>query len=144
MQWETGPTAGFSDAGVASLYAPVIDDKVYSPARVNVASQRADPNSLLNVVRRMISIRKQHRAFGWGEFKLSDFGNKAIAAFQRTHYNETILAIHNLSESNQKISHPMKKPVTSMTDLLTHQEFFPVKEDLKIELMPYQYLWLKE
>ena len=45
MQWETGPTAGFSEAPVQSLYAPVIDDDAYGPAQVNVKSQRADPNS---------------------------------------------------------------------------------------------------
>ena len=30
-----------------------------------------------------------------------------------------------------------------MTDLLTQEEYFLVKDNIEIELMPYQYLWLK-
>jgi hypothetical protein len=31
-----------------------------------------------------------------------------------------------------------------MTDLLTQKQFDPVDERLEIELMPYEYLWLKQ
>ncbi|HLO29349.1 MAG TPA: maltose alpha-D-glucosyltransferase [Anaerolineales bacterium] len=144
MQWDIGSTAGFSEAPARSLYAPVIDDQTYGPARVNVKSQRADPNSMLNVLRHMIVIRKQWRAFGWGNFEWIDLQNNAIAAFQRRHNNEVILAIHNLSDTLQRISYPIKKPDHSLTDLLTGQEFILAKENLEIELRPYQYLWLME
>ncbi len=143
MQWETGPTAGFSEAPVQSLYSPVIDNDTYGPARVNVQAERADPNSLLNVIRHMIAIRKQHRMFGWGQFQLIDVQNDAIAAIERTYKSETVLAIHNLSDAKQKISCPIKKPVNSLTDLLTQKQFIPVNGNLEIELTPYQYLWLK-
>ncbi|MGB8983197.1 MAG: alpha-glucosidase C-terminal domain-containing protein, partial [Anaerolineales bacterium] len=143
MQWEAGPAAGFSQAPSASLYAPVIDDNTYGPARVNARSQLDDPNSMLNLIRHMIAIRKQQQAFGWGEFELIDVRNDAIAAFQRTHNGETILAVHNLSDARQKVSLPLKKPVKSLTDLLTQKQFMPAKENLEIELLPYEYLWLK-
>ncbi len=144
MQWEMGSTAGFSEAPVESLYTPVINDDIYRPTRINVKSQRADPKSLLNAIRHMVATRKEYRAFGWGEFQWIDFRNDAVAAFQRTYHNETILAIHNLSAEVQKVSCQIKKPVNSMTDLLTQKEFIPLKENLELELMPYQYLWLKE
>ncbi|HSL46777.1 MAG TPA: maltose alpha-D-glucosyltransferase, partial [Anaerolineales bacterium] len=143
MQWELGPTAGFSEAPPESLYAPLISDEIHGPARVNVAVQREDPHSLLNVIRQMVAAKKQHRVFGWGDFVWIDFENQAIAAFERHYQGETIFAIHNLSDARQKISYPIKKPVTSVTDLLTQQEFVPVQEHLDIELMPYQYLWLR-
>jgi len=143
MQWETGPAAGFSEAPPESLYAPVIGDDTYGPARVNVQVQVADPDSRWSIIRHMIAVRKQHRTFGWGDFEWLDVQNETIAAFQRTHNSETILAIHNLSDAKQKISHPTKKPVNSLTDLLTKKQFAVVKENLEIELMPYQYLWLK-
>ncbi len=143
MQWETGPTAGFSEAPPQALYAPVIEDNAYGPARVNVKSQRADPNSLLNIIRHMIAIRKQHQTFGWGQFEWVDVRNEAVAAFQRTCNGETVLAIHNLSDVKQTISYSMKKPVNSLTDLLTQKQFMPANGTFGIELMPYQYLWLK-
>jgi maltose alpha-D-glucosyltransferase/alpha-amylase len=143
MQWEPGPTAGFSEASSGSLYAPVISDEVYGPARVNVKSKRADPDSLLNMIRHMITVRRKHQAFGWGDFAWIDIANTSIAAFQRSHQTETILAIHNLSSTTQNISYPIQKSVTLMTDLLTRQEFLPADETIEIELAPYQYLWLR-
>src|SRR5215207_6569225 len=143
MQWETGATAGFSESEEVTLYAPIIKDEMYGPARVNVKSQRSDADSRLNAIRHMIAIRRQHQAFGWGEFEWMDFENEQIAGFLRTHNGETILAIHNLSGTNQKILCRIKKPVTSMTDLLTQNEYHSVNESIEIELMPYQYLWLE-
>jgi maltose alpha-D-glucosyltransferase/alpha-amylase len=143
MQWEPGPTAGFSPASPDSFYAPVIDSEMYRPANVNVAVQREDPGSLLNVIRRMVATKKQHPAFGWGDFEWIEFENPAIAAFRRTHADESILAIHNLSDTKQTISHTMKKPVTSVTDLLTQAVFHPARDSLEIELGPYEYRWLK-
>jgi maltose alpha-D-glucosyltransferase / alpha-amylase len=143
MQWEEGATAGFSDALSKSLYAPIIEDDIYGAVQVNVKSQRVDPNSRLNVIRHMIAMRKQQHAFGWGEFEWVDVQNDAVAVFRRSHHGETILAIHNLSNTNQRISYQTKEPGNSVTDLLTQKEFVPVNESLEIELMPYQYLWLK-
>jgi hypothetical protein len=71
-----------------------------------------------------------------------DLENERIAAFQRTYKGETILAVHNLGDSMQKILLPIKKPVTSMTDLLTGRGFTAEQENIEVELMPYQYLWL--
>jgi len=143
MQWEPGETAGFSDASAESLYAPVIDDEPYDPAHLNVNSQRADPDSLLNSIRHMITVRKQHHVFGRGNFEWIDCKNSAVAAFHRTYQHESILTIHNLSDRSQKIVCPLKKSVHSMTDLLTQQQFALTNHNLEIELMPYQYLWLK-
>jgi glycosidase len=143
MQWQAGPTAGFSEAGPEALYAPVIDDPLYGASRINVESQRRDPVSLLNVIRQMIAVKKEHRAFGRGDFEWIDFDNSAVAAFLRRHGKDTILAIHNLSDTPQKLSYASKRPVTFLTDLLTQTEFLPQMEQFEIELAAYQYLWLK-
>ena len=58
MQWDASPNAGFSDAPAEKLYAPVISDPVYGYQKVNVASQEADPYSLLNRLRHLIFTRK--------------------------------------------------------------------------------------
>ena len=139
MQWDTGPNAGFSEAPVDSLYAPLINDKTYSAEHVNVESQRADPDSLWNAIRRMIVIRKSQPEFGRGDFEWLDFQNPSIAAFQRIHQGQSVLVIHNLSDTQQTISLKIKKPATSLADLLSQNSFFS-----QIELAPYQFLWLKE
>ena len=58
MQWNHDPNAGFSDADSAQLYLPVEPDL---DSRT-VADQEADPESLLNTVRKLIDLRRAHPA----------------------------------------------------------------------------------
>jgi len=143
MQWNAEPDAGFSVASIQSLYAPIINDDFHGPAQINVESQRRDSNSLWNTLRHMIATRKEHQAFGRGEFEWIDIENNRIAGFQRTFEGETILAIHNLSDSEQRIVLETKGPVKSLTDLLSQQDFVSNEGAIEMTLAPYQYLWLK-
>lgn len=143
IQWNSEPYAGFSDAPLQSLYAPVINDDAYGPASTNVAVQRRDPDSLWNTIRQMIMIRKEHHAFSRGEFEWLDLKNNKIAGFQRTSEGETLVAIHNLSDSQQSIVLKTKESVKSLTDLLSRNVFVSINGELELDLAPYQYLWLK-
>ena len=60
MQWTAGPGAGFSSAPADRLYLPLDPD----PERPDVASQRADPDSLLHLVRRLLALRRAHPDLG--------------------------------------------------------------------------------
>lgn len=53
MQWDDTANAGFSAAPAERLYLPLDPD----PDRPTVAAQRAEPGSLLNLVRRLIALR---------------------------------------------------------------------------------------
>lgn len=59
MQWDRGPNAGFSSAPPEQLYLPI------DPAadRPDVASQRADPESLWQQVRALAGLRREEPAF---------------------------------------------------------------------------------
>ena len=138
MQWDNSLNAGFSSAPPEKLYAPVISDDIYGYAQVNVAAQRADPNSLLNRVRRMLSIRKQHPAFGWGTFDWEDTGNNAIAAYRRTTEEEALLIFNNLSD--QTISLSLPEDFWGAEDVLTGQQF----TEAHIQLEPYRFIWLSQ
>ena len=62
MQWDSGPNAGFSAAPADRLYLPIDPD----PGRPTVAGQRADQDSLLNIVRDLIALRGAHPELGYG------------------------------------------------------------------------------
>lgn len=62
MQWDPGDNAGFSTAPADKLYLPIDPD----PNRPDVASQRTDPGSLLNTVRRLIELRRTAPALRTG------------------------------------------------------------------------------
>ncbi len=60
MQWDDGPNAGFSTADPSRLYLPVDPD----PQRPTVAAQEDDPSSTLNLVRRLVALRRATPALG--------------------------------------------------------------------------------
>jgi maltose alpha-D-glucosyltransferase/alpha-amylase len=133
MQWEAGPTSGFSEAGLESWYSPTIDDEVYEPLRVNVQSQVREPRSLWHTIQKMIAVRKKYHSFGQGEFKWMEAGTNVVAAYQRRYKNETILALHNLGTVpvDVKIAH-------NAVDILSGEHVTPGT----LTLAPLQYRWL--
>ncbi len=135
MQWNAEADAGFSGAPVQSIYTPIIDDDIYGPLRVNVESQRNDPDSMWNSIRQMISVRKQNHAFGWGEFAWVETGANSIAAYTRIYKNETMLIINNLSGQKQTARLPFKHAANILS-----QENISLQS---LTLQPYQYLWLR-
>ena len=66
MQWSLDRNGGFSRADPAALVLPPIMDSLYGFQAVNVEAQARDPHSLLNWMRRMLTIREQQKAFGRG------------------------------------------------------------------------------
>ncbi|OAI55677.1 trehalose synthase, partial [Planctomyces sp. SCGC AG-212-M04] len=66
MQWNGDRNAGFSTADPSRLYQPVITDPIYHFQAVNVESSQRSPTSLLNWMKRMIRLRKQHPVFARG------------------------------------------------------------------------------
>jgi len=139
MQWDQSPNAGFT---TGKPFTEFVKGKSGSQS-LNVTSQLADEGSLFHAINKMIKVRKQHHAFGRGEFEWVDCQNEKIAGFQRTYDGETILAIHNLSDDEQSVSLKIKESARSLTDLLTHKGFLADNGSFDLRLAPYQYLWLK-
>jgi maltose alpha-D-glucosyltransferase / alpha-amylase len=143
MQWDDSANAGFSDAPAERLYGPVISDDAYGYHHVNVAAQRADPGSLWHSIRRMIAVRKQHRAFGWGASELLPIENRAVLGVVRTHGSEAIVAVHNLSGRAQPILLDLSPwQSASAQSLLSHRGCPEVLgEPCSMTLEPYEYFW---
>ena len=103
MQWSGEPNGGFSLADPERLFLPPIVDPVYGFGAVNVESQRRNPSSLFNWMRRLIEMRKTHRAFGRGTLRFLRPGNRKILAYLRELEGETILCVANLSRAPQAV-----------------------------------------
>jgi maltose alpha-D-glucosyltransferase/alpha-amylase len=149
MQWDSSPAVGFSAADPPRLYAPVISQPPFDPARVNVADQRTDPASLLNTIRNMISLRKAHPPLGLGDFRWVDWADvpaaRHVAAYWRTNQEDAVLVLNNLASAAHQIAitldgMPSGHPAVLLGD--------PFELDIKggllhLTLQPYQYLWLQ-
>ena len=64
MQWSADRNAGFSRANPQKLYLPVIIDPEYHYEAINVEAQQNNPHSLLWWMKHLIEQRKQFKAFG--------------------------------------------------------------------------------
>ena len=103
MQWSPDLNAGFSRANPQQLYLPVILDPIYGYQAINVERQASDPSSLLNWMRKLIGVRKQHPAFGRGTFRMLYPRNRKILAYIRQHEDDVILCVANLSRAAQAV-----------------------------------------
>jgi maltose alpha-D-glucosyltransferase/alpha-amylase len=145
MQWTDGHNAGFSAADPAKLYSPVIDDETYGYRQVNVEAQQAEPTSLLNWTREVISVRKAHPALSRGGIRFLEPETQSVLAFVRIHDGETVLSINNLSAKPQGVELNLAafagvEPV----DLFTGQTLPPVStEPYPLQLSRYEYRWLQ-
>jgi len=145
MQWDAGAHAGFSTAAPDKLYAPVIAGERFGYQRINVAAQQADPHSLWHTLRRMIAVRKSHRAFGRGACEFLPIEYHAVLAVLRAFAGETILAIHNLSPVEQPLRLDLRRwSGAYVYDLLAGRALPNTTTDpYPLALPPYAFLWLK-
>lgn len=101
MQWSADRNAGFSETNPHKLYLPIILDPEYHYESINVDIQNQNTSSLLWWMKRLISKRKQYKAFGRGDMKFIASENSKILAFTRTYEDQAILVIVNLSRYTQ-------------------------------------------
>jgi maltose alpha-D-glucosyltransferase/alpha-amylase len=140
MQWNAETNAGFSKPAAQKLYAPIINDDMYSQAIVNVEDQEEDPDSLLNQIRQMTYIRKQHRAFGWGGLRWIDVGTDTVAAYLRHEKDETLFILNNLSDQVQDIF--ISRSLQGQYENLLTGDQLILGEHLQIK--PYRFFWLQK
>ena len=91
------PQCGIQSRQPAAVVLPVIIDPEYHYEAVNVDTQQQSPASLLWWMKRLIALRKEHRAFGRGTIEFLRPDNHKVLAFIRRHEEETILVVANLS-----------------------------------------------
>jgi maltose alpha-D-glucosyltransferase/alpha-amylase len=144
MQWDGGQNAGFSTAPPEKLYVSPVDDERFGYHHVNVAAQRADPDSLWNTLRRMIAVRKQEPAFGCGECQFPPIENRAVLGLARTCEGQSALALHNMSAHPQTVEFTSQpgQSVQAVRLLSSHPRPDTLDLSHTLTLNPYEYFWL--
>jgi maltose alpha-D-glucosyltransferase/alpha-amylase len=143
MQWSSDRNAGFSRCNPQQLYLPAIIDPVYGYQAINVEAQTGEPSSLLNWMRRMIAVRKQHPAFGRGSMTLIYPRNRKILAYLREHDGDTILCVANLADAAQAVELDLGRFRGRVPIELTGRSAFPPIGDLPymLTLPAYGFFW---
>ena len=152
MQWNAEPNAGFTgrDVPPERLYEPVIESETFGYTKVNVEAQAADPESLLNWMRDILALRKQHPVFGRGDLTLLNPENPAVLAYVRTYADETVLVVNNLAPTAQEVTLDLsayagrnRSAGRTLTDLLTGATLeAPASDAWTLSLERYGFRWL--
>ncbi len=148
MQWSPDRNGGFSRCPPADLVLPPVMDSLYGYDAVNVEAQSGDQHSLLNWTRRMLAVRKRHKAFGRGAQNFLYPGNRKILAYLRQYQTvegdaEDILCVYNLSRTAQAVELELSAFVGRVpVDLLGGSGFPPIGQlSYLLTMPPYGFYW---
>lgn len=97
MQWSAGVNGGFSKA---QPWLPVPPSAITH----NVATESADPASILNFYKRLLDFRHHEKALIEGEYIPLDENNPNVLSFLRRFRNEAVLVVLNMSATAQKVT----------------------------------------
>ena len=145
MQWSVDRNGGFSRADPAKLFLPTIQDPIYGYLAVNVEAQLASPTSMLNWLRRMIIVRKSHRAMGRGSLRFLYPHNRKVLAYVRELDDEQILCVVNVSNAPQAVELDMQEfDGFSLTELTAGSRFPKIGGLPYLLTLPaYGFYWFK-
>jgi len=143
MQWSPDRNAGFSRAEPQRLFLPPVTDSVYGFQAINAEAQQKSPFSLLNWMKRLVEVRKQHRAFGRGSIEFLEPENTHVLAYLREYEDDVILVVHNLSGAAQSVRLDLGRFAgRTPIELLGHTAFLPIEETpYALTLSPYGFFW---
>jgi maltose alpha-D-glucosyltransferase/alpha-amylase len=154
MQWNPDRNAGFSNADPGKLYLPVIQSLVYNYSMANVEAEAAHSGSLLRWTRQILSVRKNHPAFGLGSFEHVEADHDVVLAYLRElkegnsagEDGETILCAFNLSQ--HPVATTLRVPRFAgrgLRDVFGGQAFPAISEDgtLTLTLGSHDFFWLR-
>jgi maltose alpha-D-glucosyltransferase / alpha-amylase len=145
MQWTGDRNAGFSRANPSALYQAIILDPIYHYQAVNVEAQLASPTSLLNWVRRLIKVRREHKVFGRGNLEFIPCHNRHAVAYVRAYEDQAVLIVNNLSRFSQPVELDLSRYAgMSLTEIAGNVRFPTISElPYLVTLGPHGFYWFR-
>jgi trehalose synthase len=144
MQWTAERNGGFSTARASRLRRPVVEGP-FGPAYVNVADQRADPDSLLNFIALLIRRYRESPELGWADFTVLDQPHRNVLAQESRWDDRRLVTVHNLGP--ERCTVPLRldcHPDCRLVDLLEQGEVDLDREGrAEIPMDGYGYRWLR-
>jgi alpha-glucosidase len=100
MPWNAGPNGGFSSAHESQLWLPACHEY----ETINVEAQLADPDSSLNLYRRLIRLRRQNPALSEGDYEALPRAEHGCLVFSRTAKHGRALIALNLTDRPRELA----------------------------------------
>jgi maltose alpha-D-glucosyltransferase / alpha-amylase len=146
MQWEPGPSAGFSKGSPDSFCRPLATRGAAGRERTNVRDQQRDSGSLLRWFEQLISTLRECPEIGVGTCSVLDLGLPPSVLAHRFDAPEgSMLLLHNLDDKPLSVdlgrqTEPGEKPV----EVFANRAYAPpTLRLLGLELNPWGYRWIR-
>lgn len=143
MQWNNQKNAGFTTG------TPWLDlNPDYK--NNNVEAQLDDPNSLLNLYKKLIKLKKESPALSFGKYGELDKNNSKILSYSRKSETETFIVILNFTNEKERyklknltLTNPLKvndlKIIFDSYDLIANNlKHIKLSQESYLELEPFQ------
>jgi maltose alpha-D-glucosyltransferase/alpha-amylase len=144
MQWAPEANAGFSTAPPDRLIRPVVSEGQYRYRELNVADQHTDPDSLMNLITRLIRARKTNPEFARGKLTVLDAGDPAVFGHRCETETGAVVAVHNLSDREVRATLKLGDGGDDrLVDLLNERGNKEQPPGTAVSLPPYGYRWFR-
>ena len=145
MQWNGGWNAGFSSADPERLAQPLISNPLFGYQIVNVESQKRSEHSLLNWMRRLITVRQSTRVFSRGSTVFLKAANHRVLAFFRALGKDRVLVVCNLSSAAQAVELDLSSVAGAVPIEMFGKSLFPRIGTLPylLTMGPYAFYWFR-
>ena len=141
MQWSAQHNGGYSSASPDRLVRPVITEGEFGTARVNVADQQRDPDSLLNWLHRAIGIRRGCPELGWGTCRPLP-GPECVVVLESELRGSHLVSLHNLGPTPCHARLELDGD-GEVIELFSNREYGAPRRLDHLELDAYGYRWLR-
>ena len=145
MQWTPYDNGGFSAAPPERFVRPMLAGGEYGHERVSVASQRGDPDSLLNRLTTLIRARRECGEIGSGDCRILDTGSDAVLGLRYDDHQSAIVTLNNLSPGRQTLTLDLsEREMEAATTLVSDRPYGPVDaRNGRMRMNGYGYRWLR-
>jgi maltose alpha-D-glucosyltransferase/alpha-amylase len=137
MQWNASRNAGFSTG--SKPFRPLIELGEYGYKSLNAQKQQTDTSSLLNHIRKLISLRKLHPEIGQGRWHLPATDNSQCLVINYHLGEKMLLLAFNFSKEEQKITLPDN--VSQLKDLISGRNL-KIDNGKRLTLPAYAAYWI--
>lgn len=141
MQWNNTKNGGFSEGN--DLYQDALHEGDYSYQKINVEQQLAEPASLLNWMKRLITVRRQCPEVGRGKWRVVMTSDDRVFGIRYIEGDTTLLILNNLYHEPLTISIFADFIPKKMQDIFTDATYGPPESLVNLSINGYGYRWIR-
>lgn len=137
MQWSDAAHAGFSAPETAQTWLPVAPDAAY----VNVATELAEPSSILNFYRELLHLRRETPALQVGAYRSLTTNTRSCFVYMREMPGLRVVIALNFTDKGQMVDSGLSGEATIL--LSTRGDRHEVVNPERLGLRPYEGLIMR-